>query len=251
MNLHKMHRSRLMIDFHTHILPGIDDGSRDIVQTKELLRQAHRQGIHQILATPHFYADRDSAGQFLRKRKESLEIIQKLSENEEWIPEIKAAAEVYYFPGIGKADLLPKLCMEDRLLLLELPFAQWTSGMYRDVEEIVEKQKLTVMLAHVERYYEFQKDRRIWESMFEFPVYAQINAGSFLRHGKRSFGIKFMKAGHQVLLGSDCHHPQNRPSNLKSGRVVIEKKLGVGMLEEIDRRGRLMWEHAESFTEKK
>ena len=68
-----------MIDFHTHILPGIDDGSRDIVQTKELLRQAHRQGIHQILATPHFYADRDSAGHFLRKRKESLEIVQKLT----------------------------------------------------------------------------------------------------------------------------------------------------------------------------
>ena len=51
-----------MIDFHTHILPAIDDGSRDIEQTKELLRQAHEQGIHHILATPHFYADRDSAG---------------------------------------------------------------------------------------------------------------------------------------------------------------------------------------------
>ena len=43
-----------MIDFHTHILPGIDDGSRDIEQTKELLRQAHAQGVTRILATPRF-----------------------------------------------------------------------------------------------------------------------------------------------------------------------------------------------------
>ncbi len=235
-----------MIDFHTHILPAIDDGSRDIEQTKELLRQAHEQGIHHILATPHFYADRDSAGRFLKKREESFDEVKKLREKEEWIPEIRTAAEVYYFPGIGKADVLPKLCMEgSRLLLLELPFAQWTNGMYRDVEDIIDKQKLIVMLAHVERYYEFQKDKRTWRDMFELPVYAQINAGSFLRHGKRSFGLKFIKAGHRVILGSYCHNPEIRPSNLGVGREVISKKLGDGVLEEIDARGRLLWEHAE------
>lgn len=235
-----------MIDFHTHILPAIDDGSRSIEQTKELLRQAQEQGIHHILATPHFYADRDSAGRFLKKREESFGEVKKLSEKEDWIPEIRTAAEVYYFPGIGKADVLPRLCMEgSRLLLLELPFAQWTSGIYRDVEDIIDKQKLTVMLAHVERYYEFQKDKRTWRDMFELPVYAQINAGSFLRHSKRSFALKFIKAGHQVLLGSDCHNPEIRPSNLKAGREVISKKLGDGVLEEIDAWGRLLWEHAE------
>lgn len=235
-----------MIDFHTHVLPGIDDGSRDIKETKELLRQAHGQGIHHILATPHFYADRDSAGRFLKKREESLKTVRRLYGEEGWIPEIRAAAEVYYFPGMGKADILPRLCMEgSALLLLELPFAQWTKDIYRDVEEIAGKRKLTVMLAHVERYYEFQKDRRVWESMFELPVYAQINAGSFLRRGKRGFALKFIKAGNRVLLGSDCHRPQTRPSNLGAGRDVIGKKLGAGALEEIDNRGRLLWENAE------
>lgn len=234
-----------MIDFHTHILPAIDDGSRDINQTMELLHQAREQGIGYILATPHFYASRDSAQRFLKKREESLCKVKELSKEETWMPEIRAAAEVYYFPGIGKADILPELCMEgSRLLLLEMPFAQWTSGMYRDVEEILEKQKLTVMLAHVERYYEFQKDKRIWKDMFELPVYAQINAGSFMRHGKRGFALKFIKSGHQVLIGSDCHNPQIRPSNLKAGRDVISKKLGEGVLGEIDERGRLLWGHA-------
>lgn len=235
-----------MIDFHTHILPAIDDGSRDLEQTKTLLRQAHEQGIRHILATPHFYADRDSAGHFLKKREESFGKVKELREKENWIPEIRTAAEVYYFPGIGKADVLPKLCMEgSRLLLLELPFAQWTSGIYRDVEYIIDRQKLTVMLAHIERYYEFQKDKRVWRDMFELPVYAQINAGSFLRRSRRSLALKFIRSGYQVLLGSDCHNPEARPSNLKAGRDVISKKLGEDMLDEIDRRGRLLWEDAE------
>ncbi len=234
-----------MIDFHTHILPAVDDGSRNLEQTKELLHQAYEQGVRHILATPHFYADRDSAGHFLKKREESFNEVKGLQKKEDWIPEIRTAAEVYYFPGIGKADVLPKLCMEgSRLILLELPFAQWTSGMYRDVEHIIDRQKLTVMLAHVERYYEFQKDKRVWRDMFELPLYAQINAGSFLRHSKRSFALKFIKAGHQVLLGSDCHNPEVRPSNLKAGRDVISKKLGDNVLEEIDTRGRLLWEDA-------
>lgn len=235
-----------MIDFHTHILPGIDDGSQNIEQTKELLRQAHNQDIDRILATPHFYADRVSAGQFLKRREESLVKVRALSEELEWLQELKVAAEVYYFPNMGNADVLPKLCMEgSSLLLLELPFVQWTKGIYRDIETILERRKLKVMLAHVERYYEFQKDKSIWNAVFELPVYAQINAGSFQRRGKRSFALKFIKNGHQVLLGSDCHNPQVRPSNLEAGREVISKKLGEGVLEEIDARGRLLWEGAE------
>ena len=235
-----------MIDFHTHILPGIDDGSRDIEQTKELLRQAHAQGVTRILATPHFYADSVSAGHFLEKRKESLSKVRGLSEETDWIQEIRTAAEVYYFPNVGKADVLPELCMEgSNLLLLEMPFVQWTKGMYRDIEYILERRKLKVMLAHVERYYEFQKDKSIWNAVFELPLYAQINAGSFQRRGKRSFALKFIKAGHQVLLGSDCHNPEIRPSNLQAGREVIGKKLGEAVLEEIDARGRLLWEDAE------
>ncbi len=235
-----------MIDFHTHILPEIDDGSRDIEQTKELLRQAHAQGVTRILATPHFYADRVSAGHFLEKRKESLLKVCGLSEETEWLQEIRTAAEVYYFPNVGKADVLPELCMEgSNLLLLEMPFVQWTKGMYRDIEYILERRKLKVMLAHVERYYEFQKDKSIWNAVFELPLYAQINAGSFQRRGKRSFALKFIKAGHRVLLGSDCHNPEIRPSNLQAGREVIGKKLGEAVLEEIDARGRLLWEDAE------
>lgn len=71
------------------------------------------------------------------------------------------AAEVYYFQGIGSAGMIPKLCVEGtQTLLLEMPFAQWNSAIYADVEKLVRHQKLKVVLAHIERYYEFQKKKK-------------------------------------------------------------------------------------------
>ena len=52
------------------------------------------------------------------------------------------------------------------ILLLEMPFAQWTDEIYVDVKKLIEKQKLTILLAHVERYDSFQKSRKIWNQIF-------------------------------------------------------------------------------------
>ena len=256
-----------MTDFHTHILPGIDDGSQDLEETRRLLVQEMQQGVTRILATPHFYAGRDTEEHFFRKRERALRSVREAlaadkdttKEETAWegdrpgpetegrgrLPEIRAAAEVYYFPHMGEADILPRLCMEGgNLLLLEMPFVQWTESMYRDVERILRKQKLTVMLAHVERYWEFQRDKGVWNAVFDLPVYPQINAGSLLRFRSRGFVLKFLRAGHQVLLGSDCHHSEYRPVNLAAGREVIRKKLGEGVLKEMDLLGEELWEHA-------
>lgn len=56
-----------MIDVHCHILPGIDDGSRNIEESKALISEEMNQGINTIIFTPHFYAQRDSVGHFLGK----------------------------------------------------------------------------------------------------------------------------------------------------------------------------------------
>ena len=57
-----------IIDFHTHILPGIDDGSRDADTSCRMLEMAVEQGVDMIVATPHFYASRDRVEHFLEKR---------------------------------------------------------------------------------------------------------------------------------------------------------------------------------------
>ncbi|WP_026496102.1 CpsB/CapC family capsule biosynthesis tyrosine phosphatase [Butyrivibrio sp. WCD3002] len=235
-----------MIDFHTHILPGIDDGSRNLDMTKELIQRERQQGIDKIVFTPHFYAQNENAQHFLEKRDKAYESVKENCADLTDGLEFKLGAEVYYFPGMGKADILPRLCMEGTdYILLEMPFAQWTSSIYRDVKDIIEKQKLRVILAHIERFYQFQKDKAVWSDILDLPVIPQINTGSFLSWKSRRFDIRFIKEGHGIILGTDCHNITSRVPNLTEGRAVIEKKLGASVLENIDKRGKLIWENEE------
>ena len=237
-----------MIDFHTHVLPGIDDGSGSLAETERLLKESYLQGVRKLVATPHFYAMETSFTQFLRKREESMLLLQSAKGNSGEVPELYVGAEVYYFPGISRAERLPALCIRGtEILLLEMPFIQWEREMYREVREIIEKRKLRVVLAHVERYYDDQKDRSVWQDMWELPVYPQINAGSFLKRGRKKFCLDFLKKHGDVILGSDCHNMAHRPPNMLEGRKVIEKKFGLRRLEEVDGISAGLLEGAEEF----
>ncbi len=231
-----------MYDFHSHILPGIDDGSKDIFETEKMIETEYAQGVDHILFTPHFYAQHESAEHFFKKRDCAYEKVLQLKSEKDYFPEIKVAAEVYFFPGISKAEILEKLCMTDsNLILIEMPFTQWDKSVYKEIRDIIEKRKLRVMLAHVERFIIFQKDKGIWDEVFELPLIPQINTGSLLEWKSRRFDISFIKNGHPVLLGTDCHNTNTRPPNMAEGRKVLEKKVGKDFLNEIDERGWKVW----------
>ena len=62
-----------MIDWHSHILPGIDDGSGSIEESLALLKMQREQGADTVIATPHFFADDETVDEFLARRQESLD----------------------------------------------------------------------------------------------------------------------------------------------------------------------------------
>ena len=64
-----------MIDFHSHILPGIDDGSKSVEMSIKMLRREAQQGISRVVATPHFYPQTDNPERFLRRRAEAERIL--------------------------------------------------------------------------------------------------------------------------------------------------------------------------------
>lgn len=224
-----------MIDFHTHILPGIDDGSRDVEESLALLQVEREQGVEKVLATPHFYAHRDSVSRFLKCRGEACQRLAGHKNVNQLGISIFAGAEVYYFAGMGRAEQIRNLCVQNTsLLLLELPFVQWTEDIYKDVKRMIEKQKITVLLAHVERYYEIQKDKTIWERMFELPLYAQMNAGGMERRKKRRFVEQFVKSGVPFVLGSDCHNRKERLPDIQEGIAFLKEKFGEKIIENIE-----------------
>ena len=200
-----------IIDFHSHVLPGIDDGSRNIDESVKLLDMELEQGVTTVVATPHFYAQEVSVNHFLYRRKKAFEETIEHYRPEEKGLKLICGAEVYYFPGIGTASQLGELTMEgSRVLLLEMPFAQWTESIYEDVRQIIRTQELTVVLAHIERFFQFQKDIRYMEQMLELPVWLQVNGGCFMDWGRRRLFKKILKTGKPLLLGSDCHNIHSR-----------------------------------------
>ena len=235
-----------MVDFHTHILPGIDDGSRDTETTRQMLAEERRQGVDLIVATPHFYANRMSVEGFLENRSRAEEKTRRiLREMGADSPELICGAEVYFFPGIGRADAVKKLCIgESGTLLLEMPFGQWGEQELEDVQGLL-RQGMRIVLAHVERYYDFQKDIGIWDQVMDLDLMKQINAGSFLSPGKvqtllgrgrkRSFCLRFLQEHKETMIGSDCHNLTSRRPNIAEGRKAIADALGNDTLGRIDR----------------
>ena len=231
-----------MIDFHTHILPGIDDGSRDIDMTEKMLRMEQSMGVSHIYATPHFYAHRRSIEYFLERRNRALEKTKELLAEELGLPQITAGAEVYYFSGIGRAKQLEELCIEGtNILLLELPFAQWHSDIAKDVSELMDRRGLHIVLAHLERYEHFQKSRHVWDRLLEMPLTIQLNcediidAGSiFRRNPMHKTSMELLSRHDEVIIGSDCHNLTDRKPNLADARAAIKKRCGVERLAQID-----------------
>ena len=233
-----------IIDMHCHILPGVDDGARDVETSLAMLEASRAQGVQYMVATPHFYATRDRVDTFLDRRREAWETLKSRMGAD--YPGIVLGAEVAFFRGISRAERLEALKIEGTdCILLEMPFRPWSEDDVDEVSEILEKHGYTIILAHVERYLAMRGNADYIGNLLELPVLAQINAESLLDWRQRGKLIKMVRNGQVHLLGSDCHGIHHRPPNLGEGREILRKKTGTEYLDRIDWRSEeLLFNHA-------
>lgn len=225
-----------VIDFHSHVLPGIDDGSRSEDMSRRMLRISARQGVEVMAATPHFYGDRDTIEKFLKRRESAWEKALPLAE--EAGIELLAGAEVAYFDNMSQAAGIEELTLAGtEILLVEMPFRAWSRREIQELDRLL-REGYRLVLAHLERYLGFQNDKGILEAIYERPILVQLNAESLFGFWNGQKALKLFKEGRAHLLGSDCHNLTSRPPDLAEGRAVIEKKMGAGKLAEIDELGR-------------
>lgn len=223
-----------IIDFHSHVLPGIDDGSASVEESVAMLREASAQGISHMIATPHFYARYDDPEVFLEARKQAQELLRRELEVHPGLPAVTVGAEVHFFPGISHSDILEGLTIgKNRCILIEMPDSPWTESMYRELENISQRRELIPIVAHVDRYISPFRTYGIPERLAELPVLVQANASFFLRGSTRSLALKLLRQDKIHLLGSDCHNMTTRPPMLGDAVEVIRQKLGEEPLDRI------------------
>lgn len=225
-----------MSDFHTHILPNIDDGSGSVEESIELLRMESEQGVPLVMATPHFYARHDQPDRFLEKRAAALDRLRSAMNGDTKLPDIALGAEVHYFPRMSESEILRQLTLNHtEYILVEMPMKEWTPGMYRELENIRVRLGLTPVIAHIDRYLKPFQTGAMFRNLDQLPVLIQANAEFFLNRRTAPRAMKLLKQGKIHLIGSDCHNRSIRTPNLGLAEEAIRLRLDSGALEWIHR----------------
>lgn len=224
-----------MIDFHSHILPGIDDGSGSVEESLSMLDALRSQGVETVVATSHFYATRRSPAQFLERREHAYARL--CAALPDTAPRILLGAEVLFFPGISRMEELGELCTQGtNVLLLEMPFTTWTEYMIREVKDLAYTGRFTILMAHIERYY-FKQPVSVWDEFLDLGIVMQSNADFFLPFRTRRKALKLLKEGRIHVLGTDCHNMEARAPRMDEAVQTIRKHLGDRTLKDIDALG--------------
>ena len=220
-----------MTDLHTHILPGIDDGSPDPQTSLQMLRMEREQGVDVVALTPHFYPERETPEQFLLRRARALHrlqdaISQLSAEQQRDLPRIALGAEVAWVPWLTELRGISRLCYQGSdHLLLELPVGPWEPGLFRRLYEFMSCTGLTPVIAHIDRYLALETPRQL-DALFSLGVPIQLSASAFSGFRMRQKALRLLRNGNAHLLISDCHGIEHRKPNLSLAYAAVKKALG-------------------------
>ncbi len=213
-----------LVDFHSHFLPGMDDGAKNTDEAVAMLKMMAEQGVKKVIATPHFYAERETPEAFLSRREKACRDL--ASFIDKGFPSLYLGAEVAYFPGIGHCEFLKSLNVcGTNLILIEMPFERWSDVVVDELLSLKSRFGLTPVVAHIERY--INQPRGTLERLVAEGIYIQSNAEFFLTLHTRRKAISLLESGIVQILGSDCHHIDRRAPNLGHAAEYIRKKLGA------------------------
>lgn len=223
----------MLVDFHTHTLPGIDDGAHDVKTALAMLSELKKNGVGIVAATPHYFAHEQTVPDFLLKRKSSLDSL--LSEHSGDTIKIVPAAEVYVERGIRHLDLRPLCYQNTDYLLVELPYTTYQTWYLEEVYNLCLKQSLTPVFAHLDRYTKKYSHESINEILDFDNSVIQINISALLDIKTRRFVMNLIKQRYPVIFASDCHGLRSNIKNIPKARSVLKFGLGDKWIEDYDR----------------
>ena len=204
-----------MTDLHTHILPGMDDGPRDLETARHLLQLQLRQGVRRIALTSHYHPEMEPLDAFLHRREAAFEALQNICPPE---LTLKKGCEVYFTPALLNMDA-GQLCLEGtNVLLLELPVLQ-KPAFLTEVLTALARQGSTVLIAHAERYQYVRQDPGVLARWKELGAVIQLSAGAAAGD---PLTRKIIQWGLGDVLASAAHSPQHRPPDLEKGLSALD-----------------------------
>ncbi len=227
----------MIFDIHSHILPEIDDGAKSVDESIEMLSMLKNQGVTAVLATPHFKMMdlSDSIDSFLEKRNEAYKRLNdEINHRRLDLPKLYLGAEVLLTMDLLEVGGLDRLCIEGtNIMLLEMPYYEWQSWMFRMIEDLCAAEGIELIFAHVDRYINIVS-RQAHEKLLSLNHQSQINA-DFVDNKKAIRMLKKWAKDKKICyVGSDCHGVDYRPPTIDNFTAKIDKIAGNDFLTHIE-----------------
>lgn len=224
----------MIIDLHSHLIPGVDDGAQTIEQSIELARQAVDEGVEHMVLTPHH-----RSGAYLNRREDVIKYAKDLQAEYD-VADVKL--KVYpsqeirltdkFVDDLYNGDLLP-LDSAGNYYLIEFPSDRVPSMADEVIKEII-RDGITPIIAHPERNHELVNNLYRLYDFIEMGCLSQITTSSYAGY----YGDKLVENSRQIIkhnlahiLASDVHHMKHRPMNVRVAFERLEKEYGQETVE--------------------
>ncbi len=224
-----------MIDIHTHILPGVDDGAGNLDETVEMLRIAHESGTRVMVATPHMFHPSFSSRSpnEIRERFETLqEDLAGIGQTTgfEFLQDMKillGAENLWgsdFLEALHRQGILPM--NGSHYVLVEFHPLIPRTQLLKSAEILLSK-GLVPLLAHVERYSAVHKDPKLLQRLLEQGCLTQLNARALQGRSwarTRRFALRLLGADLISLIASDAHGCGERSPSLTPALDILHPR---------------------------
>jgi protein-tyrosine phosphatase len=208
-----------LIDLHSHVLPGLDDGSADLDESVAMCRAAARDGITVLAATPHVRRDYPTTPEQMERALEAVraavgDVVRLVAGGEIDLGELdRPRAELARFALAGNA----------RYLLVETPYAGWPLDLAERLFQL-RTRGITPVLAHPERNAEVQRQPELLEPIVAGGTLVQVTAAAVdgrLGRTSRKSAATLIERKLAHLIASDAHAPTVRAIGMSSAAAAV------------------------------
>lgn len=217
----------MIVDIHSHILPNIDDGSKGIEMTLEMLKNAEENGTKEIVATPHYLLEYGEAT--IIEVKSLVETVNSVAENNGVDIKVYSGQEVYYNEHILEDYLEGNIgtINDSRYMLIEFPMLAFDENIL-DILYELQVRNIIPIIAHPERYKPIRENPVIINKFIDAGYLFQINSGSIegkFGESTRKISKLFLENNIYNFIGSDAHNIKNRNTGLLKSLEILNKEI--------------------------